>query len=198
MIVFIMSLMLQMFSNVVLIGDSHLRTITQRDFRTFNGSVSIFCEPGSGIEYVEYIMAELDWREYGDTQPDTIMLLTGGNDLDKSYYVDVKRLVARMVQVADEARLLGAKLIIMEQFPRPGARYGGVNYQTNRLWFEHLLIEALPSNARYWRWDTTLRINAPDFLKPDGVHFRMSRRRKVARYLMTGMIFAVNWRRWQS
>ena len=190
--------MLQMYSNVVLIGDSHLRSISARDFRTFRGSVAIHYQPGSGLEYVEHIMAELDWREWGDTQPDTIVLMTGGNDLDSSCYVDVNRLVARLVQVADEARLLGARLIIMEQFPRPGARYGGVNYQTNRLWFEHLLPRALPNNARYWRWDTTLRINDPDFLRSDGVHFRVSRRRKIARYLMSAMIFAVNWRQWRQ
>ena len=186
-----------MYSNVVLIGDSHLRSISTRDFRTFRGSVSIYFKPGSGIEYVEHIMAELDWREMGDIQPDTIVLMTGGNDLDNSYYVDVKKLVTRLVQVADEARLLGARLIIMEQFPRPGARYGGVNYQTNRWWFEHLLLSSLPNNARYWRWDTTLRINDPDFLRSDGVHFRTSRRRKIARYMMSAMIFAVNWRQWQ-
>ena len=174
---------------VKVIGDSQLRYITEGDLR-YRGEISISYRSGSGIGFAERVLAEISRNRHTESPPDIIVLFTGGNDLD-AHYAEICRLVARFVMFIQQAQSMNIQVMVMTQWPRPGARYGAINYTTNKEYFESKLFRNLPENGWLWKWDRSLPVYSTDFLKRDGIHCRPKYLKKVARYLLSAILAAV-------
>ena len=178
-----------MFFRVQVIGDSHLRGIYPREF-SFEGNIQIECKPGSGMTFAKQVVDRIE--ESSGLRPHIFILAIGGNDLDKKV-VEVPELVKKFVAIADVARSMNAVVMIMGQWPRPGARHGAVSYTTNVEYFEYLLRKQLPDNAWLWNWDKGLRVRAANFFRGDGVHCQPKWKKKVKRYLLSAILAAIRW-----
>ena len=178
---------------VKVIGDSQLRYIRVADLR-YRGDLSISYKSGSGIKYAEEVLEDITENRHTETPPDIIVLFTGGNDLD-GQYVHLRHLVLRFERFTELAQRMGIQVMIMAPWPRPGARYGAINYVTNKEYFEQKLACDLPDNGWLWRWDKSLPLYSPTFWKEDGVHCRTRHKRKIARYLLSAILAAIRKRR---
>jgi hypothetical protein len=175
-----------------IIGDSHLARLEAAGARLpIDGSVDLWTRKGGGIEYLEYMVEEIDWDMFGrfpKLASDITIIFLGGNDLDVDTCVP-HRLADRFGRAIRKLVELDSIVFVMAQWPRPGARIGALNYWTNVGIFEGLLAKQLPEGCQVWDWDDQLRTNAY-FFSRDGVHCVAQRHKKVGRYLASAAVAA--------
>ena len=133
-----------------MVGDSHMVRLQQgEDTLPVQQQVEYECARGAGIGLLQKLVDDLEWEER--PAPHVILIFLAGNDLDardispadvaEKYEIEARRLAR-----------LSIKVIFMSQWPRPGARVGGVNFWTNVLYYQHLLVSSLPSEVGFWYW----------------------------------------------
>jgi hypothetical protein len=173
---------------VDVVGDSHLwRLIESGERLPFEVEMASWLRRGGGVMYLEAVVDDLEWDTKVRSPPvsDLTVVFLGGNDLDRPD-VDVPALARRYSYLYERLARLGTDVVVLEQWPRPGARIGGVSFRTNALWFDHLLKAYARGSYTVYHWDRQLRPNEVFFMN-DGVHCRPSRYRKVMRYFASAV-----------
>jgi hypothetical protein len=184
--------MLQMEMTFDIIGDSHLaRLEAARTYIPIEGKVELWARRGGGIAHLEKVIDDIEWDmlgRYPRVGSDITIVFLGGNDIDKPFF-NPKRLANRYARAVEQLVRMDSMVIIMAQWPRPGARVGGVHFRTDTLLFEKYLCDQLPASAWLWEWDSQMRFN-DYFFQRDGVHCVPLRMVKLSRYLSAAAIAA--------
>ena len=172
-----------------IIGDSHIARVESSNERwPFRGKTTFFSRRGGGITHLQRSVDVIMDRSPSDI---TLMFI-GGNDLDRhftNFLTDIAQLAQTFAYEMTRLTSTGSIVIYMEQWPRPGARSGAVDFWTAMNYFEYCLEKTLPTNAWIWHWDKQLRLN-DYFFSHDGVHCKRERLKKVSRYLGSAAIAA--------
>jgi branched-subunit amino acid aminotransferase/4-amino-4-deoxychorismate lyase len=180
----------KMDCTVDVIGDSHLARLFRSGTRLpCKVDEALWCRGGAGVRYLESIVDDIEWEEV-KREPlvsDLVVVFIGGNDLDKPN-VDVRALASTYANLYDRLKKLGSEVVVLTQWSRPGARIGGVNFQTNALYFDHLLTEQA-RDFTVWAWDTRLRAHSEFFV--DGVHCHQSVYKRVMRYFSAAIFHGI-------
>ena len=180
------------YSSVIFIGDSHLRRLPAAGTRIpLFGDVQFWCKGGVGLNYLKKSV-ELVRNKSVERRvpcPEVVVVFIGGNDLDR-WDCSPVRLAVQYAHELEELGKCGCKVVYLRQWPRPGARIGGINFQTNLNLFEHALAGALSTGVWVWDWDRSLHFTG-SFFSRDGVHCQPFKYKKVGRYLAAASIAAV-------
>ena len=168
------------------IGDSHLHRLLQAETRfPMEGSVTYWTKRGGGAAFLEETVHSILQR--GAAEVSVVFL--GGNDIDSWCGMDA--LVNRFVVALEALVKAGSLVILMDQWPRPGARIGGYQYSQRAATFKGRLEHQLASNHWVWMWDWDKGVSfTTEFFYWDGVHCAACRYKKVARYLGAAAIAA--------
>jgi lysophospholipase L1-like esterase len=170
-----------------LIGDSHLHRLLEADVRLpIAGSVTCWTKRGGGLLFLEQTVHSILQRGVADV---TLVFL-GGNDID-SHSLDLDSLTDRFVTALQALEDAGSLVVMMDQWPRPGARVGSYWYEQSEKYFKQIMEEKLAGRAWIWlwEWDRSVRFNET-FFHFDGVHCATYMHKKVARYLCAAAIAA--------
>ena len=141
------------------------------------------------MRFLEDAVDDIEWdvRIREPHISDMVVVFIGGNDLD-SPDVDVRRLASRYIDLYERLAKTGSHVIVFSQWPRPGARIGGVGFWTNALWFDHLLRQRAKVFS-VWDWDRRLRACEDFFV--DGVHCKPQMYKRVMRYFSAAIFFGM-------
>lgn len=178
-----------------IIGDSHLARIQRAHFvYPLMGTVQQFVRGGSGIRYLETVVDDIESSRINRPYKaaDVTIIFIGGNDLDRKQFVGVT-LAKRYAAVLGRLVNMGSMVMFMGQWRRPSAYVGEINFNTNMLYFEHLLECYIPKGCWLWEWDRQLRVN--EYFYVDGCHCEKSRYKKVVRYLAAAGVAAARYLR---
>jgi hypothetical protein len=162
------------------IGDSHLARLWSSGTRfPVNARLDFHCERGGGLGYLQSTIEEFEWETA--ELPDVAVIFLGGNDVD-SWDCSPVELAGVYAVYLNRLADMGTRVMFMAQWPRPGARIGGVNFMTNVGLFEEALRCRVAQGVWLWQWDRGMRFS-DSFFGRDGVHCSAFKYRKVARYL---------------
>ena len=179
---------------ILFVGDSHLARLRASAVRIpVNANLRWDSMRGGGLTHLQSAVENLEWDEF-ERVPDIVVVFIGGNDLDREN-CDAAWLAAIYAAYLNRLADLGARVMVLAQWPRPGARIGGVNFITNVRWFEERLKQSVRGGVWLWQWDKGLRFNS-SFYASDGVHCARYKYKKVARYLSAACIAAIRNLRW--
>lgn len=168
------------------IGDSHLARLINDGVRfPCRGMCKFFARRGGKINYLEHVVGEIiNYRGVADVT----VIFIGGNDIDNEY-ADITSLASRYAKVVNLLQQLGSKVMVMDQWRRPGARAGELTYTINLEYFNYLFSQLINAGVWQWKWGKRIVFNEK-FFHLDGVHCRQGQYRKVARYLGAAAIAA--------
>ena len=141
------------------VGDSHLARLFKSGERLpFEVDLAQWCRGGASLSYLESIIDRMEWEELQRSPQvsDLTVVFLGGNDLDRPNLV-VCDLVSSYATQLRRLSQMGTEVVVLTQFPRPGARIGGVNFWTNAVYFDHLLTLQSKGDFRTCSWDPKLR-----------------------------------------
>ena len=179
------------------IGDSHLARLVEAGVRfPVSGKLRYWTRRGGRIDFLARAVNDiLGYEGERASVADVTVIFIGGNDIDASN-VNIRAVATQFVSACNRLVQAGSMVFVCEQWPRPGARYGLINYQTNLEFFEHLVETGLDQGAWLWHWDKSLKFS-DSFFGRDGVHCASYKCKKVARYFCAAAVAAarkLNWR----
>ena len=183
--------MLQMRLGLEVVGDSHVARMEAARVRwPFVGRTNFISRSGGGISHLRRAV-NIILRRPPHLLADVALIFLGGNDLDRSlnFFDDIHDLVNNYKREIKKLTNHGVMVIYMEQWPRPGARAGAIDFWSKISYFEYCLKKALPQGAWIWHWDKQMRFNE-HFFNHDGVHCKYKYNKKFARYLCSAAIAA--------
>lgn len=174
---------------LVIIGSSHIRRLLDAAVPIPLHSMEIAwrCEGGARLPMLRGVVDDIEWQIL--ERPDVVVVFLGGNDLD-SRDVDARRLASLYATEYNSLAAMGCEVVILRGWPRPGARIGPITYWTNVESFEDEMADLLRDGCHLWTWDRSLTFTS-QFFAFDGVHCRPTRYKKVMRYLVSAVLFAV-------
>lgn len=175
--------------NICIIGDSHMARLRNSGKPLpIRGNITWRVRSGAKIEFLRDVVEDVITR---NQDYDLVIVSMGGNDLD-SPFVIVNDLIQKFVNELIRLLTKTPLVLFMEQWPRPGARFGPENYWTNVERFQHEIRCSSPVGIRLWSWDNSLRYPL-SFYSRDLVHCHPRRYKKVARYLTSAILCGLKW-----
>lgn len=177
--------------SVDVIGDSHLARLFKAGMKlSVEADLALWCRGGVGSDYLEKVIDDIEWDTLSRNPQisDLVVVFIGGNDLDTPD-LDVVGLASRYITLYSRMASLGSQVIVLAQWSRPGARVGGVTFQTNALLFDHLLCQQARDFV-FWRWDKGLRAHS-QFFQDDGVHCHPWAYKRVMRHFSSAVFQGV-------
>ena len=174
--------------DILIVDSSHLARLEASEISlAIRQRLHFHCVGGARLGFLRSVMDDVERERI--PRPSIALFFLGGNDID-NYRSEPESLAREYAAIYNRLSIIGTIVMIMRQWPRPGARIGAERYWQKVQVFEHHLENLIDRNCWIWAWDRTLRFNG-SFFKQDGVHCRETKYKKVARYIRSPLLFAI-------